>query len=67
MSGFEREVGTDQSTFADAFSALSLMTSALQQLDGNPAIPAIIGARLQHAIDCLCAEYNLDSAVPSSH
>jgi len=36
--------------------ALSLMVNALQQLDSDPAIPSVIGARLQMAIDTLCAE-----------
>jgi hypothetical protein len=33
--------------------ALTLMTRALEQLDGDKSIPSIIGAQLQSAIDVL--------------
>lgn len=40
--------------------ALALMVDALHHLDNDAAIPAIVGARLQHAIDTLCQECDVD-------
>lgn len=40
--------------------ALSLMLGALDRLDSDATIPAIIGAQLQHAIDTLCSSYLIE-------
>lgn len=40
--------------------ALSLMLGALDRLDSDPGIPAIIGAQLQYAIDTLCSTYLIE-------
>lgn len=47
--------------------ALSLMVNALQHLDSDPAIPAVIGARLQLAIDTLCVECAFDVTQQDIH
>ncbi|QDP20423.1 hypothetical protein [Sphingomonas xanthus] len=44
--------------------ALSHMMQALEFLDRDPALPGIIGARLQHAIDTLCDECGLETPTP---
>ena len=56
-----REAGTNPPfEIGPASEALSLMLRALGRLDSDPAIPAIIGAQLQHAIDTLCSTYLIE-------
>lgn len=57
-SAFEIPDGVSANGQVDA--ALGHMISALHILDRNLAVPGIVGARLQHAIDTLCDELGLD-------
>ena len=47
--------------------ALSCMLRALDRLDSDPTVPAIIGAQLQYAIDLFCAEYSIEQPQPNFH
>ncbi|HYC94596.1 MAG TPA: hypothetical protein VEB39_02735 [Sphingomicrobium sp.] len=51
-AGSAKEVAEDEASDARA-AALSLMSKALEHLDSDTNMPAIIGARLQSAIDAL--------------
>lgn len=56
-----RAAGISQSFQIGAASeALALMVDALGRLDSDPAVPSIIGAHLQHAIDTLCDAYSIE-------